>query len=102
VYKTACDKGELKTGAVLVVKESEGKTIINFPTKAHWKDASKYGYVADGLKALRRKLEEQDLKSVAMPALGCGLGGLKWATVKGLIENELSLIDADIYVYEPQ
>ena len=102
IYKTTCDNGELKTGTVLAVKESDGKMIINFPTKAHWKDASKYEYIKDGLKAMKHKMEEQDLKSIAMPALGCGLGGLKWKIVKGLIENELSSTNADIYVYEPQ
>jgi O-acetyl-ADP-ribose deacetylase (regulator of RNase III) len=102
IYKAACDNGELKTGIVLVVKESDGKMIINFPTKAHWKDASRYEYITDGLKTLKRKIEEQDLRSIAMPALGCGLGGLKWENVKDLIENELSAINADIYVYEPQ
>ena len=102
VYKAACDKGTLKTGGVLVVKESDGKTIINFPTKAHWKDASKSEYIAEGLIALKHKIAELNLDSIALPALGCGLGGLKWEFVKAFIVNELSNINADIYVYEPQ
>jgi O-acetyl-ADP-ribose deacetylase (regulator of RNase III) len=102
VYKSACDKGTLKTGYVLVVTESDGKIIINFPTKAHWKDASKYEYIEDGLKDLRNKIEEQSLKSIAIPALGCGLGGLKWDVVKVMIEIALGNIETDIYVYEPQ
>lgn len=102
IYKTACDNGELKTGNVLAVKETDDKMIINFPTKALWKDASKYEYIKNGLKALKYKIKKQDLKSIAMPALGCGLGGLKWEIVKELIENELSSTNADIYVYEPQ
>lgn len=63
--------------SVIAINESDGKTIINFPTKAHWKDASKYKYIKEGLKAMKQKMEEQDLKSIAMPALGCGLGSLR-------------------------
>ena len=44
-YKIACDNGELKTGSILVVKENDGKTIINFPTKQHWKNGSEYEYI---------------------------------------------------------
>ena len=102
MYKAACDKGTFKTGSVLVVVESDGKTIINFPTKAHWKDASKIEYIAEGLIALKHKIAELNLASVALPALGCGLGGLKWEIVKVAITKELSSSDAEIYVYEPQ
>lgn len=102
VYKTACDKGTLKTGSVLAVTESDGKTIINFPTKAHWKDASKNEYIVEGLIALKYKIVQLNIDSIALPALGCGLGGLKWENVKTFIETELSGINADIYVYEPQ
>ena len=102
VYKAACDKGALKTGSVLVVTESDGKTIINFPTKVHWKDASKNEYIVEGLIAVKHKIVELNLESIALPALGCGLGGLKWEIVKTFISTELGSINADIYVYEPQ
>lgn len=101
MYKAACENKMLKTGMVLAVRESDGKTIINFPTKAHWKDASKYEYIIEGLKSLSHKIEEFKLNSIAMPALGCGLGGLKWANVRSLIVCELGRSNADIYVYEP-
>lgn len=82
VYKAACDDKTLKTGIVLAVKESDGKTIINFPTKQHWKDASEYQFIELGLIALKESIKEHKIKSIALPALGCGLGGLKWYTVK--------------------
>ncbi len=102
VYKQACDKGELKTGDILVVKENDGKTIINFPTKEHWKNPSQYEYIASGLIGLKEKIKEHNIRSIALPALGCGLGGLMWDKVKSMIESELKNVDADIYVYEPK
>jgi len=102
VYKNACETGTLKTGSVLVVKEYDGKIIINFPTKAHWKDASKLKYIIDGLESLKSMVLNQNIKSLALPAIGCGLGGLKWEVVKELIKKDLSHLDANIFVYEPR
>lgn len=101
VYKEACEKGNLKTGFVLPVAENDGRIILNFPTKAHWKDASKYEYIETGLKSLKEQIKIYGLKSVAIPPLGCGLGGLEWAKVRRMIENELSSVNIQIYVYEP-
>jgi O-acetyl-ADP-ribose deacetylase (regulator of RNase III) len=102
VYKTACANGAFKIGAVLSIKEHDGKIIINFPTKQHWKHVSEYQFIEHGLNALKENIKEQNIKSIALPALGCGLGGLKWNLVKGMIETALVNIDIDIYVYEPQ
>lgn len=76
--------------------------IISLPTKAHYRDPSKLSYVANGLKDLRMKIEELEIKSIAIPALGCGLGGLKWEAVAPLILNALdNLPDCRVVVYEP-
>ena len=101
VYKSVCDKGEFKTGTILVVKENNGKSIFNFPTKEHWKSPSEFGYVERGFKALKEKINEYNIKSIALPALGFGLGGLRWEKVKQMIESELNEVDSDIYIYEP-
>ncbi len=101
-YKIACDNGELKTGSILVVKENDGKTIINFPTKQHWKNGSEYEYIESGLKALRNELDKGNIRSIAIPPLGCGLGGLQWTKVKEMIEKELGSSETIINVYEPQ
>jgi O-acetyl-ADP-ribose deacetylase (regulator of RNase III) len=78
--------------------------ILSFPTKRHWKDRSKFEDIQSGLISLAGLLERHpEMTSVAMPAIGCGLGGLPWPTVKGMIQFELShLTDKQIYVYEPQ
>lgn len=78
------------------------KIIINFPTKKDWKHKSKIEYIESGLKALARIIEERNIKSIALPPLGCGNGGLDWDLVRGLIEKYLSPLDnVDITVYKP-
>jgi len=106
VYKQACMNGQLTIGKILTVKDSEllmgERLIINFPTKQHWKMPSRYEYVESGLIALVAYLNENPVGSLAMPALGCGNGGLEWYRVKPLIERYLSKLDISIWVYEPQ
>ena len=104
VYHEACKKGTFKTGQVFMVNDGDSmnkKIIINFPTKAHWRGASKYEYIISGLHALRSAIETNNIKSIAVPALGCGNGGLKWDQVKLQIEEVLNGIDCHVYVYVP-
>jgi O-acetyl-ADP-ribose deacetylase (regulator of RNase III) len=102
LYAKACKKGEMKPGALLVVREDDGKNIFNFPTKRHWRDKSRLDDIRDGLKDLANWMETaQFIRSVAIPPLGCGLGGLNWLSVKQLIEQTLSAVQKPIYVYEP-
>lgn len=105
-YIVACKNGTLVTGKMLVVKErtisGKEKIIINFPTKKDWKHKSKYEYVEEGLKDLIKVIEENDIKSIAIPPLGCGNGGLEWSKVKQLMEKYLStLSDVEILIFEP-
>lgn len=104
-YVAACKRNEVQPGKLLVIKEqtlSGEKIIINFPTKTQWFQKSKYEYVEEGLKALVKVIIEHEIKSIAVPPLGCGNGGLKWEKVKLLIEKYLSQLDnVDIQVYEP-
>jgi len=105
LYKNACITGQLTTGKIFAVKDSEllmgERLIINFPTKQHWKMPSKYEYVDSGLTALVAYLKDHPLKSLAMPALGCGNGGLEWNKVRPMIEQYLSALNMSIWVYEP-
>jgi O-acetyl-ADP-ribose deacetylase (regulator of RNase III) len=106
LYKEACLKGKLQTGHLLVVKDNDlllgDRLIINFPTKTHWKLPSKQEYIESGLIALVAYLKENPVKSLALPALGCGNGGLDWRIVKPMIANRLSQLDMAIWVYEPK
>ena len=105
VYKNACANNELRVGKMLVVDDSSltsgKKTIINFPTKIHWRRPSEYSYIEEGLKALRSEIEERGISSIAIPPLGSHNGGLDWRRVKQMIEDALCDIACDVYLYEP-
>lgn len=78
------------------------KWIINFPTKKHWRHPSKIEWIELGLTDLRRVIESKKLRSIAIPPLGSGNGGLNWSEVRALIQRQLgSLHDVEILVYEP-
>lgn len=103
-YVAAVKQGEVKTGSMFVTqlnRMDQLRWIINFPTKKHWKAPSKLEYIQEGLIDLHRVLLESAIRSVALPPLGCGNGGLDWAIVKPMIETALADLDIDIQVYEP-
>lgn len=104
-YTRACKQGEVVTGKMFVTETGElmgPKWIINFPTKQHWRSPSKMEWIEAGLEDLRRIIIDRQLKSVAIPPLGAGNGGLNWYEVKPLLERVLGdLEDVDILVYEP-
>ncbi len=105
LYADACKKKEVRLGEMFVVESTElfgPKWIINFPTKGHWRYPSKIEWVIDGLVDLRRTLIEKNIRSIAIPPLGAGNGGLEWIMVRKLIEDELSGMDeVRIVIYEP-
>lgn len=106
VYAEACRRGELAPGKMLVVRDFNlalgDRLVINFPTKVHWRQPSRYEYIEEGLKDLVLVIRDYGITSIAIPPLGCGNGGLDWAVVKEKIEQALSSIDGvEIIVYEP-
>ncbi len=106
VYRQACLNGSLQTGQLLTVTDTDlllgERLIINFPTKRHWKSPSTYEYVETGLASLVAFLKTNPVKSLAMPALGCGNGGLDWKLVKPMIEKHLGELDLSVWIYEPK
>ncbi|HHH1420726.1 TPA: macro domain-containing protein [Yersinia enterocolitica] len=99
-YKEACDRGRIVPGYLHIWKNNE-TTVINFPTKRHWRNKSRYEDIELGLIALRSYLEPLGEVKVALPALGCGHGGLDWTIVSKMIEQYLSDLVASIYIFEP-
>ncbi|MCV5296057.1 macro domain-containing protein, partial [Escherichia coli] len=76
--------------------------IINFPTKRHWRQKSRLEDIEAGLRALVEDVRRLNIGSIALPPLGCGLGGLRWSDVRRLIEQVLgALSDVRVIVYEP-
>lgn len=104
-YKKACDTNEIKIGKMFVTEQPDlfkNKLIINFPTKNHWRGKSKIDYIENGLDDLKSVIQQYNITSIAIPPLGCGLGGLDWNTVKDTIFNKLGDLDhIHIILYEP-
>jgi O-acetyl-ADP-ribose deacetylase (regulator of RNase III) len=104
-YIDACKSKELTIGKLLAVWDENlilgRKLIINFPTKAHWRYPSHLSYIEKGLKALRELITERNIKSIAIPPLGSGNGGLDWNEVKPMIVNALQDLDTEVIIYEP-
>lgn len=105
LYREACKNNTLEIGKLLITKESipsgESKTIINFPTKKHWRYPSEYSYIEKGLVSLREEIISRKLHSVALPPLGSHNGGLDWSRVKRMIERILGDLNCEIFLYEP-
>lgn len=101
-YIRICKSGALHPGQLHYYRE-HGKTVINFPTKNKWREKSKIEYIEDGLDALINLIYDLGIKSIAIPPLGSGNGGLKWDNVKRVISNKLENTASfvDIYIYEP-
>lgn len=102
VYRDACASGYLRPGRMLTAKE-DGKFIINFPTKDDWRQKSKLTYIEEGLVSLLDEIEKHNIKSIAIPPLGCGNGGLEWQTVRKLIEESFRNFDygVEVTIFSP-
>jgi O-acetyl-ADP-ribose deacetylase (regulator of RNase III) len=102
-YQAACRNAEVRIGRMFVWENGRGPLIINFPTKADWRQPSELAYIAEGLRDLRQVISDYDLRSIAVPALGCGLGGLDWDEVYPLIVAHLGDLEGvQVLVYPPQ
>lgn len=104
-YAAACKREEVQPGAMFIF-ETGGLTnpryIINFPTKRHWRGKSRMVDIQSGLSALTDFVKEQKIKSIAIPPLGSGLGGLDWSMVRSQIENAFSgLANVRTIIFEP-
>lgn len=103
-YAAACKANEVRTGKMFVTEVHElggPRWIVNFPTKQHWRSPSRLEWVVEGLRDLRRFLIDNTVRSVAIPPLGAGNGGLEWSTVRAEVESALGDLDTDILVFEP-
>jgi O-acetyl-ADP-ribose deacetylase (regulator of RNase III) len=99
-YRRRCEAGEIQPG-VLTIYKDDTPWVINFPTKRHWKNSSRLEDIEAGLQMLVRDYPKWGITSIAMPALGCGQGGLDWAEVKPLIEKYLNDTTMEVEVFEP-
>lgn len=104
-YVAAAKAGQLMPGRLFVFELAQAtlpRYILNFPTKRHWRDRSRIEDIQAGLVDLVRVIRDREIQSLAIPALGCGLGGLNWADVAPLIVDALSTLpDVIADVYKP-
>ncbi len=105
-YKAACDAGELQLGRVLIHDEGPSAKpcyIINFPTKNHWRNPSRLEDIRRGLDSLAAEIDRRKIHSIAIPALGCRLGGLDWQDVQSERGNRLlACKTSKTMVFEPK
>jgi O-acetyl-ADP-ribose deacetylase (regulator of RNase III) len=105
-YKSVCDRKELHPGEMFIYDygtlDGRQRYVINFPTKRHWKGKSKIEDIQNGLDTLVKDVRRLGIQSIAIPPLGCGLGGLDWVTVQRMIEEAFAgLRDVQVFLYEP-
>lgn len=84
---------------------SDPKYIINFPTKRNWRGKSRMEDIESGLESLVEEIRDRHIRSIAIPALGCGLGGLEWRKVRERMEAKLKPLaeaDVQIVIFEPK
>jgi O-acetyl-ADP-ribose deacetylase (regulator of RNase III) len=92
-YRRACEAGDVQPGRMHVFERKDmlnPRYIINFPTKRHWRSPARLEDLKSGLHALAIEIKRRKIRSVAIPPLGCGNGGLDWAVVRPTIEKALT------------
>jgi O-acetyl-ADP-ribose deacetylase (regulator of RNase III) len=105
-YARACRSEEVVPGRMFVFATHScvnPRYIINFPTKRHWRGKSRLADIEAGLRALTEEVGKLQISSIAIPPLGCGLGGLDWTVVRPMIEKAFSsLPDVQVLLFEPR
>ncbi len=104
-YQKACRAGQVRPGKMLVFETGSmlaPRCIINFPTKRHWREKSRYEDIEAGLRALVSEVKRLGIRSIAVPPLGCGLGGLDWKSVRPMIETAFAgAPDVHVMLFAP-
>ena len=100
-YKRRCEQKAVRLGEPYLFRDASGTLIVNFPTKGHWRSASRLADIERGLDYFAAHVAEWGLASVAMPPLGCGNGGLEWSEVGPLIHRKLHKLPIDVELYAP-
>lgn len=105
-YEAACRSGELRPGKVQVIPRPglvNPRFIINFPTKRHWRGKSRLADIEAGLIDLVQQVKHLGIRSIAVPPLGCGLGGLEWSQVRPRIEAAFAALpEVALHLYAPE
>lgn len=100
LYGEACNSRQIDIGKIFVTETGRElpKYIINFPTKVNWRNPSRYEYIERGLQSVVNWLGKNNIKSIAIPPLGCGNGKLDWSIVKPMIINCLKPFENNLEI----
>ena len=103
-YVLLCKENKIQVGQVWLWYRlaDTPEFIVNFPTKKHWRNPSELEWIESGLDNLRTQVVKYSITTLALPALGCANGGLKFDEVLPLIENKLSDLDTKVFVFSPK
>jgi len=103
-YEKHCRQGLMKPGDVLVVPPAGlDPFILYFATKDHWKDPPRYEWIETGLNKTAETCVQLNITSLALPALGCGLGGLDWFRVRDLVYRAFDrIVGMRVLLYVPR
>jgi Predicted phosphatase homologous to the C-terminal domain of histone macroH2A1 len=103
-YEDACQRGEVSVGKMFVTEHFDmfgPRWLINFPTKRDWRNGSRLEWIEAGLLDLQGVIADKSIRSIAVPPLGCGNGGLDWKVVRGIICESFSRSPCEVHLYEP-
>ena len=102
-YRRACADGRVRPGCMFMFDTGRDRPrwIVQFPTKRHWCDRSTIGDIEAGLRDLAATVARSGIRSIAIPPIGCGLGGLDWRAVRPLLTACLTNVAGTVIVLEP-
>lgn len=100
-YAAKCRAGQVVLGRPYLYQPLFPPYVLNFPTKGHWRSPSRLADIEAGLDWLTRHYEEWGITSLAVPALGCGNGGLEWSAVEPVLYRYLDKLTIPIELYPP-
>jgi O-acetyl-ADP-ribose deacetylase (regulator of RNase III) len=100
-YEARCARGEVRLGRPYLYRRPSPPHVLNFPTKGHWRAASRLSDIVSGLEHLKRHYRDWGITSLAVPPLGCGNGGLEWAVVGPTLYQHLARFEIPVELYAP-
>ena len=100
-YIGRCSRKVVRLGKPYLWRQPDGYGVLNFPTKQHWRDLSRKEDIVAGLVHLTQHCKEWSIESLAVPPLGCGLGGLPWADIGPVLMQHLEALDIPVELYTP-
>lgn len=100
-YVSMCERNEVEPGKPYLYRDLLGTSVLNFPTKDHWKSPSQLSYIISGLDWFVENYDNLGIDSIAFPPLGCGNGGLPWELVGPIMYSKLKSLPIQIEIYAP-